>query len=78
MHFYASESTMDNLKSVFNVFWRKQSLGALACSAPRSKRQKEALPSLMEKIVTLIVLHLKAIKNTAKKKEMTELLPNVY
>ena len=41
-------------------------------------QKKEALPSLMEKIVTLIVLHLKAIKNTAKKKEMTELLPNVY
>ena len=56
---------MDNLKSVFNVFWGKPSLGGPACSAPRSKTQKEALPSLMEKIVTLIVLRLKAIKNTA-------------
>ena len=34
----------------------------------------------MEKKVTLIVLHLKAIKNNtaSKKDEMTELLPNVY
>ena len=32
-------------------------------------QKKEALPSLMEKIVTLIVLHLKAIKNTAKKRD---------
>ena len=69
MHFYASESTMDNLKSVFNVFGGKPSLGGPACTAPRSKTQKEALPSLMEKIVTLIVLHLKAIKNTAKKRD---------
>ena len=38
MHFYASESTMDNLKSVFNVFWGKPSLGGPACSAPRSKK----------------------------------------
>ena len=53
-------------------------MGAPACSAPRSKRQKEALPSLMEKIVTLIALHLKALHNPAKKKEMTELMPNVY
>ena len=32
MHFYTSESTLDNLKSVFNVFRRKPSL-----SAPDSK-----------------------------------------
>ena len=44
------------------------------------KKTKEALPSLMEKKVTSIVLHLKAIKNnTARKKDdMSELLPNVY
>ena len=28
MYFYRSESTMDSLKSVFNVFRRKPSLGA--------------------------------------------------
>ena len=28
MHFYGSKGTLDSIKGVFNVFWRKPLLGA--------------------------------------------------
>ena len=46
MHFWRSKSTLDSLKSVFNVFWIKPSLGALDSTSLKRQIAHSDWPTL--------------------------------